>query len=66
MHENHPGVLARINGLLGEHGVNIEAQSLATRGDIGYVLTDVAAGIAPAVLSELAALHETVRLRELS
>ena len=40
VHENHPGVLARINGLLGEHGVNIEAQSLATRGDIGRALVE--------------------------
>ena len=28
VHRNAPGVLAAINGLLGEHGVNIEAQSL--------------------------------------
>ncbi len=66
VHRNAPGVLATINGLLGEHGVNIEAQSLATRGDIGYVLTDVAAGVSAEVLSALAALPETVRLRELS
>ncbi len=66
VHRNAPGVLATINGLLGEHGVNIEAQSLATRGEIGYVLTDVAAGISPEVLTALAALPETVRLRELS
>ncbi|WP_290512616.1 phosphoglycerate dehydrogenase [Aeromicrobium sp.] len=66
VHRNAPGVLATINGLLGEHGVNIEAQSLSTRGDIGYVLTDVAAEVGTEVLQELAALPESVRLRQLS
>ncbi|HWV26997.1 MAG TPA: phosphoglycerate dehydrogenase [Aeromicrobium sp.] len=66
VHRNAPGVLATINGLLGEHGVNIEAQSLATRGENGYVLTDVVAPLQPEVLAALAALPETVRLRQLS
>jgi D-3-phosphoglycerate dehydrogenase / 2-oxoglutarate reductase len=66
VHRNAPGVLAAINGLLGEHEVNIEAQSLSTRGEIGYVLTDVAAEVGPEVLRELAGLPETVRLRQLS
>jgi D-3-phosphoglycerate dehydrogenase len=66
VHQNAPGVLATINGLLGERGVNIEAQSLATRGPLGYVVTDVAEAVSPDVLAELAALPETVRLRQLS
>ncbi len=66
VHENAPGVLARINGLLGEHDVNIEAQSLSTRGPLGYVVTDVANAVPSAVLTELADLPETVRLRLLS
>ncbi|MEJ7634846.1 phosphoglycerate dehydrogenase [Aeromicrobium sp.] len=66
VHRNAPGVLATINGLLGEHEVNIEAQSLSTRGEIGYVLTDVSAEIGPDVLKELASLPETVRLRQLT
>jgi D-3-phosphoglycerate dehydrogenase len=66
VHRNAPGVLATINGLLGEHGVNIEAQSLSTRGEIGYVLTDVAAEVDHDVLRELASLPEAVRLRQLS
>ena len=47
VHRNAPGVLATINGLLGERGVNIEAQSLSTRGENGYVVTDVAAEVEP-------------------
>ena len=66
VHRNAPGVLATVNGLLGDHGVNIEAQSLATRGQLGYVVTDVAEPVPGEVLAELAALPETVRLRQLS
>lgn len=66
VHRNAPGVLATINTILGDHGVNIEGQQLATRGELGYVVTDVSAEVGADVLKELAALPETVRLRQLS
>ena len=61
-----PGVLATINGVLADNKVNIEGQLLGTRGDIGYVITDVAADYPASVPQELAGLAETVRLRVLS
>jgi D-3-phosphoglycerate dehydrogenase len=66
LHHNVPGVLARINGVLAEHKVNIDGQLLGTRGDIGYALTDIAADDPAALLTELASLEETVRVRLLS
>jgi len=66
IHHNVPGVLARINGVLAEHKVNIEGQLLGTRGDVGYVLTDIAADDPAALLTELESLEETVRVRLLS
>ncbi len=66
VHANAPGVLARINTILGDHGVNIEGQQLATKGELGYVVTDISAEVGAEVLNELAALPETVRLRQLS
>lgn len=66
LHANAPGVLATINGILGDHGVNIEAQSLATRAQVGYVITDISAEVGVDVLGELAALPESVRLRQIS
>jgi D-3-phosphoglycerate dehydrogenase / 2-oxoglutarate reductase len=66
LHHNVPGVLATITSLLAEHKVNIEAQLLATRGELGYVLTDVGSDYPTAVLEELGALPETVRVRLLS
>ena len=42
VHHNVPGVLATVNGVLADSGVNIEGQTLSTRGELGYVITDVA------------------------
>jgi D-3-phosphoglycerate dehydrogenase len=66
LHHNVPGVLATINGLLAENKVNIEGQLLGTRGDLGYVITDVGADYPSGVADDLRAMSETVRLRVLS
>ncbi len=66
LHHNVPGVLATINGLLADNKVNIEGQLLGTRGDLGYVITDVAVDYPAGVPDDLASLPETVRLRVLS
>ncbi|HSE10631.1 MAG TPA: phosphoglycerate dehydrogenase [Nocardioidaceae bacterium] len=63
LHHNVPGVLARVNAVLGDRGVNIEGQVLTTLGDLGYLLTDVGLDYAPDVIAELAGLPETVELR---
>ena len=60
-----PGVLATINGVLAEHKVNVEAQLLGTRGEIGYVVTDIARASRGEMLDQLRALPETIRLRVL-
>lgn len=64
LHVNIPGVLAKVNSILGAHEVNIEGQMLATLGDTGYVVTDVN-GIPESAVQELTALPETIRLRVL-
>jgi D-3-phosphoglycerate dehydrogenase / 2-oxoglutarate reductase len=66
LHSNVPGVLARVNGVLADHGVNIEGQVLTTHGDLGYLLTDIGLDYASDVVEELGQLPETVRLRVLS
>ena len=40
LHQNVPGMLAKINNLIGEKGVNITAQWLNTKGSTGYVVID--------------------------
>jgi D-3-phosphoglycerate dehydrogenase len=63
LHRNVPGVLARVNGLLADGGVNVEAQLLSTRGDLGYVVTDSASGTTQAIVDQIRALPETISLR---
>ena len=65
LHENIPGVLAAVNAELAEHDVNIEGQMLATRGDLGYVVTDIEAGLTDDAVAALGAMPGTVRLRVL-
>jgi D-3-phosphoglycerate dehydrogenase len=60
-----PGVLASINRVLAEHGVNVEGQLLGTRDEYGYVLTDIGSQYSQDVLAELSAMPVTIRLRTL-
>jgi D-3-phosphoglycerate dehydrogenase len=66
LHVNTPGVLATVNGLLAEHGVNIDGQLLSTRGGLGYVVTDIAGEPSADVIGALQGLPETVQLRVLT
>src|SRR5215831_6844198 len=66
IHRNTPGVLAAVNGILAEHGVNIEGQLLGTRGEIGYLLTDIGLDYADDVVTEMRRMSQTIRLRVLS
>jgi D-3-phosphoglycerate dehydrogenase / 2-oxoglutarate reductase len=66
LHTNTPGVLATIDRVLAEHDVNIVGQMLVTRGDLGYVLTDIPCDYSPEVLHALRDMPQTVRLRVLS
>jgi len=65
LHQNVPGVLASINRVLAEHGVNVEGQLLRTRDDYGYVLTDISSEYSEDVLAELSTMPVTIRLRTL-
>jgi D-3-phosphoglycerate dehydrogenase len=62
LHHNVPGVLATVNGVLADHGINVESQGLNTRGELGYLLTDIGLDYEEDVIEALAALPETVRL----
>jgi len=66
VHVNTPGVLAQVNSILAEHQVNVEGQLLSTRGEYGYLITDISGGYSEAVLDKLRGMSQTVRLRVLS
>ncbi|HTX62091.1 MAG TPA: phosphoglycerate dehydrogenase [Acidimicrobiales bacterium] len=63
VHRNVPGVLAELNSLIAEHGLNVEGELLGTRGEFGYVITDISAPPPVDLVKRLEALEVTVRLR---
>ena len=63
LHHNVPGVLASIDRVLAEHGVNVEGQLLRTRDEYGYVLTNIVPEYSKDVVAELRAMPVTIRLR---
>jgi len=66
IHRNTPGVLAAVNTILAGHGVNVEGQLLGTRGELGYLLTDIGRDYPDDVLAQLRQMPETIRLRVIS
>ena len=46
--------------------MNIEGQLLATRGELGYVVTDAGSPVEDALVDALAAQPEAIRVRLLS
>src|SRR4051794_32465398 len=63
VHQNTPGVLAHLNQVFAEHDVNVEGQILATRGHLGYVVTDTGSHLSADLVGNLRAVPETIRLR---
>ena len=65
IHRNVPGVLSGINRVFSDHGINISAQYLQTREDVGYVVMDIDAAHSERALAELAGVPGTLRSRVL-
>jgi D-3-phosphoglycerate dehydrogenase / 2-oxoglutarate reductase len=66
LHKNVPGVLASINRVLADNGVNVEGQLLRTRDELGYVITDIGDSYPDEVLDKLRGMDVTIRLRTIS
>lgn len=63
IHHNRPGVLSAINQLFAEKNINISAQTLMTRGDIGYLLMDIDGSTSKVALEHIRQVDGTVRVR---
>ena len=64
-HRNVPGVLSKMHSAIADLGVNIVAEHLQTRGEVGYVVLDIAPTEGKAILERLRAMPETIRVRML-
>lgn len=65
LHRNVPGVMAAFNQILASSSLNIGAQQLATRGEIGYAITDIEGPREAGILEHLRAIDGTIRVRVL-
>ena len=65
VHRNVPGVLAEINKVFSDRHINIAAQYLQTRGEVGYVVIDIDAEHSDLALAKLADVQGTLRSRVL-
>ena len=65
VHRNVPGVLSSINQVFADNHINIAAQYLQTRADLGYVVIDIDAAHSDTALAKLAGVAGTLRTRVL-
>lgn len=65
VHENYPGILAKINSVLAKNHINILGQYLKTNETIGYVITDIDKEYNKDVIKELKNIEHTIRFRVL-
>lgn len=64
-HRNVPGVLGKINDVIAARRVNVCAQYLQTRGEVGYVVIDIEPQHGKDIVAELRAMPEAIRVRVL-
>lgn len=65
IHENVPGILARINQVLADHEINIVGQYLKTNEIIGYVITDIDKEYDRDLIKTLRSIEHTIKFRVL-
>jgi len=65
IHNNVPGILAKINQTLADHGINIVGQYLKTTELVGYVITDINKEYDKEVIAKLRAIEHTIKFRVL-
>ncbi|MDO4912931.1 MAG: phosphoglycerate dehydrogenase [Bifidobacteriaceae bacterium] len=65
LHDNLPGMLAKVNHILSDENINITAQGLATEGEFGYVVTDVSGLPSDSAIQALKEIPGTIRTQVL-
>ncbi len=65
IHQNVPGILAKINNIFAKYNVNIQGQYLKTTNEIGYVITDISKEYADEIVEELKGIDNTIKFRML-
>ncbi len=65
IHDNVPGIMAKINEVLAKFEMNITGQYLSTDPDVGYVITDLDKDYNKEVIKALKSIEHTIKFRVL-
>ncbi len=65
VHQNVPGILAKLNNIFARYNVNITGQYLKTTEDVGYVIMDVAKTYDIGFVQEIKEMEATIKFRML-
>ncbi|WP_437395107.1 phosphoglycerate dehydrogenase [Flagellimonas lutimaris] len=65
IHRNVPGIMAKINEVLAQYGLNISGQFLSTDNEVGYVITDLDKEYNKDVIKALKKIENTIKFRVL-
>jgi D-3-phosphoglycerate dehydrogenase len=65
VHNNVPGILAKVNKVLAKNKINVEGQYLKTNEQVGYVITESNKPCKAEAVKELQSIPETIKFRTL-
>jgi D-3-phosphoglycerate dehydrogenase / 2-oxoglutarate reductase len=65
VHQNVPGILAKLNNIFARYNVNITGQYLKTTDDVGYVIMDIAKTYDIGFVQEIKEMEATIKFRML-
>jgi D-3-phosphoglycerate dehydrogenase / 2-oxoglutarate reductase len=65
IHENIPGILAKINNIMAEFGCNILGQYLKTNENVGYVILDIERKYPKDLVEQMKNIKGTIKFRRL-
>lgn len=65
IHQNVPGIMAKINEILATYEMNITGQYLSTDSEVGYVITDLDKDYNKEVVKALKRIENTIKFRVL-
>ncbi len=63
IHQNVPGIMAKINTIFATHKINIIGQYLLTNKDLGYCITDINKDYNKDVIKQLKKIENTIKFR---
>ena len=63
IHQNVAGVMAQVNKILADYGINVVGQNLKTDESVGYLITDIDTNYNDEVIDALKNIPQTIKFR---